>query len=319
MQLWEVGFPTGRITALRADLNNNEGVTVSADMSAMVTVRTSLATSLWVTTIPGGTDARQLPLGTTRYYGVSWTPDGRVLYASTARGTFDIWIADSDGRNERQLTFDDSVERDPVMSPDGQFVYYTSNRAGSFNIWRINADGSLPIQLTFGVDDQYPSCTPDGEAVIYQGYEGRVAGIYRVAREGGQPTRIGTPGANWPSVSPDGRWVACARFDRESTAWKAVRVSLFDEPTNELVSLSLLAVDRFEWQRLRFSSAGDSLHYLGEHGDATQVWSVPVAGGMAVPVTEFPSGTIIAFDVRGDQVVCTRVHPTTDVVLQRSD
>ena len=36
------------------------------------------------------------------FYGLSWTPDGRIVYASAASGNQDIWVMQSDGTYKRR-------------------------------------------------------------------------------------------------------------------------------------------------------------------------------------------------------------------------
>jgi dipeptidyl aminopeptidase/acylaminoacyl peptidase len=74
----------------------------------------------------------------------SWSADGHtIVYAgmegsdSTGRPNEDIWIMDFDGSNKRQLTTNGSIDRYPLLSPDGKWVYFMSNRGGHWAIWRI--------------------------------------------------------------------------------------------------------------------------------------------------------------------------------------
>lgn len=76
----------------------------------------------------------------------SWSPDGeRILFTSmegndpTGRPNEDIWIMNRDGTNKQQLTTNGSVDRHPLMSPDGRYVYFMSNRGLKWAIWRIAA------------------------------------------------------------------------------------------------------------------------------------------------------------------------------------
>jgi len=44
-----------------------------------------------------------------------------------------------DGSGKRQLTTNGSIDRYPLLSPDGRWVYFMSNRGGRWAIWRIQA------------------------------------------------------------------------------------------------------------------------------------------------------------------------------------
>lgn len=74
----------------------------------------------------------------------SWSADGKyILYTAmegsdpTGRPNEDIWIMQYDGNGKRQLTTNGSIDRYPLMSPDGKWVYFLSNRGGRWAIWRI--------------------------------------------------------------------------------------------------------------------------------------------------------------------------------------
>src|SRR5947209_709501 len=69
--------------------------------------------------------------------GLSWTPDGRIVFTSEASGNLDLWIMDGDGGNRKQLTTDSHSDITPSVSPDGRFVVFTSNRTGADHIWRM--------------------------------------------------------------------------------------------------------------------------------------------------------------------------------------
>lgn len=76
----------------------------------------------------------------------SWSQDGNyILYTAmegsdpTGRPNEDIWIMQYDGNGKRQLTTNGSIDRYPLLSSDGKWVYFLSNRGGRWAIWRIPA------------------------------------------------------------------------------------------------------------------------------------------------------------------------------------
>lgn len=317
MQLWDVAYPSGSTAPLRADLNSNDGVAVSADGRALVTVRTSLPTSVWQQALTGPDGDRQLPLGTTRFYGVSWAADGRLLYSSASRGTPDIWVSDADGGNARQLTFEDAFDRDPVMTRDGRYVFFASNRSGTFNIWRMNADGSDKRQITFGQDDEFPACSPDGTFVVYQAFEELMPRLWRVAIDGSDPARIGDAPAKWPSIAPDGSRVACTVLDVPSMTWKAAILPLAGGSASQTYDVPMLSAPRFEWQRVRWSGDGQAITYLAEEDGGTALYALSVADGTRTRVVTVKGGKVLSYDVRDQVMVATRAPITSDIVLIR--
>ena len=85
----------------------------------------------------------------------SFSPDGtKIAFISTASGEAQIFVADADGTNVKQLTTG-STNAQPMWSPDGTRILFSSNRqkAGGteFELYVMNADGSdqrlIPIEL----------------------------------------------------------------------------------------------------------------------------------------------------------------------------
>ena len=86
------------------DLNTYLGASVTADGSALVTVQTDRVPNVWVAPAGDAARARQITTGSGKfdgYYGLSWTSDGRVVYASMAGGGWDIGVMNADGGARR--------------------------------------------------------------------------------------------------------------------------------------------------------------------------------------------------------------------------
>lgn len=119
--------------------------------------------------------------------GISWTPDGKIVYATNAGGKWEIWKIDADGANQKQLTQNcagnDSCSQ-PVVSPDGSYIVFHATLNGVKNIWRMDTDGANAAQLT---DDGgfSPSITPDGRFVIYSRWT-PASTLWQVPIEGGK-------------------------------------------------------------------------------------------------------------------------------------
>ncbi|MEJ7713469.1 MAG: hypothetical protein WKF84_27400 [Pyrinomonadaceae bacterium] len=66
-----------------------------------------------------------------RSNGVSWTPDGKIVYTLVSGENTNIWVVSQDGTDPKQLTF--STNRVNVrgsVSPDGRYILYVSDQAG---------------------------------------------------------------------------------------------------------------------------------------------------------------------------------------------
>jgi len=77
------------------------------------------------------------------------------------------------GSSRVNLTNDNSVNKDPVWSPDGSKIAFISNRSGEFKLYIMNKDGSNPILLNNNYPGRQskPSWSPDGQKIAFIGFE----------------------------------------------------------------------------------------------------------------------------------------------------
>ena len=138
----------------------------------------------------------------------------KIAFASTRDGNSEIYVMDSDGRNQRRVTVDPAADFLPAWSPDGKKIAFVSNRTDRNNrikqIWVIDADGKNPIRLTDGLGDSNPDWSPDGKKIVYDAHldleEHDLAhdGITVMDADGKDKRQLTLEGAH-PSWSPDGR------------------------------------------------------------------------------------------------------------------
>lgn len=317
-QLWQLSYPSGELRRVTNDLNSYAGASVTADASAMVTVQTDRIPNVWVAPDGDAARARQITSGAGKfdgYYGVSWTPDGRIVYASIASGSWDIWVMNADGTEQKQLTSEARSNYGPSVSPDGRHIVFVSNRAGTFNVWRMNTDGSNPVRLTSGAGENFPHVTPDGRWVVYSTYGlSQRHIIWKVPIDGGEPVRLTDRESSWPFVSPDGDAFVCI-YDYEPNAQPKLAVI----PIEGGAPRKLFDTEASFRANVVWMPDGRGIAYLDARTGTNNVWMQPLSGGPPVQLTDFKGDGVIAFDWSrdGEQLVATRSVDTTGVVLIR--
>jgi TolB protein len=101
----------------------------------------------------------------------SWSPDMRqiVFRKITGEENSEVFLANSDGSNLRNLTNNPFFDGWPAWSPDGKRIAFASNRRGhGYQIFVMNADGSNP-RLVANTEGRgtAPRWSPDGKTIYF--------------------------------------------------------------------------------------------------------------------------------------------------------
>lgn len=140
------------------------------------------------------------------------TSQDRIYFARIAPTRSGLFIADSDGSNERSLAASVSLDYNPSFSLDGSWIIFTSEREGPANIYRVHPDGSGLERLTDGraFADQ-AAMAPGNKAVAFVSTRGNGrANIWVLdLKTRRQRDLTHSQAGNFrPSWSPDGKWIA---------------------------------------------------------------------------------------------------------------
>ena len=72
----------------------------------------------------------------------------QIAFVSRRDGDSEIYVMNTDGSDQANLTDNPAFDRVPTWSPDGAKIAFSSSRDGDDEIYRMNANGSGQIKLT---------------------------------------------------------------------------------------------------------------------------------------------------------------------------
>jgi len=321
--LWFVSYPDGYARRITNDLNSYRTIALTQDASKLLSIQSRGFMHLWV--VPEGDVNKAVRLATgnvSSFYtstgsNVAWAPDGRIVYVSNEGGNADVWIANADGNNRKQLTATSTTDVSPVVSADGRYVVFVSWEDNKTNVWRMNMDGSNPVRLTSGLADAFPSLSPDSRWLIYSSHDGIKPTLWKVSIDGGAPVQITDHVALTPAVSPDGRLIAFAYPEAPDPFAPPNRIAVMPVEGGPIAKTFEVPAAGTVLSITHWSHDGKSILYSVTSNNVTNIWSQPVDGGAAKQVTDFKGllMTGFAWSHDGKQLACTRGSLVRDAIL----
>ena len=317
-QLWAITFPAGEATRMTNDLSNYHGISTSSDGTRMVSSRHDRSVNLWVTAIGDTTSAHQVNPengADDGMEGLAWTPDRKIVYSARNHNDSDLWIVDANGSDRKQLTSNAGRNYFPAISGDGRSIIFISNRSQkNFSLWSMDIDGGNPRQLT---DDSglalKPECSLDGR-IVYEFERDKQTNLWQTSLDGKAPLQLTTTTAQLPTISPDGKLIACnyGNGTPESPLRLALLPSTGGEPLQQFNFQAVIKSPLFRWL-----PDNSGLAYLDVQDKVFNVFSQALTGGQPKPLTNFKSDRIYYFALSrdGKQIACARGRETADLVL----
>lgn len=136
------------------------------------------------------------------------TSDTKIAFASDRDGNYEIYLMNPDGSNIIRLTYDDSTDSQPAISPNGSKIAFRSTRDQNSEIYLMHANGSNLTRLTNNnATDGHPAWSPDGEKIAFTTDRDGNSEIYVMNSDGSNKINLTNhpdDNDNDPDWSPDG-------------------------------------------------------------------------------------------------------------------
>jgi dipeptidyl aminopeptidase/acylaminoacyl peptidase len=224
---------------------------------------------LWIADLATGT-ARQLTHDRKRNCYPTFTPDGRSLVFTSARGggVMNLWKMPLDGGEPVQLTFGNGNDLLADVSPDGKRVVFTVD-VTSAPLFAYASGGARARVTPSRVILIGPQVTPDGREIVAADFAPLAPRIVAVGIADGTVRALGDGAL--VTVTPDGRDVVIAS---DSMPAHLSVVPLAGGTPRALGDLD---------GRVRMLRAGPDgvVHAMVDRSHAVEAWRIPIAGGAA--------------------------------------
>lgn len=130
----------------------------------------------------------------------------KIVFNSTRDGNTEIYVMDTDGKQQVRLTQHPDADFQPAWSPTGEQILFVSNRDGVDDLYLMDANGENVRRVFKKIASrEQPAWSPDGKQITYLGNKGDDWVIY-IATLDGREERLATcsRSGGFPAWSPDG-------------------------------------------------------------------------------------------------------------------
>ena len=315
----------------KAEFATDQGTWLSLDVSPDgKTIVFDLVGDLYTMPFSGG-EAKKISSGLAFNSQPRFSPDGKkIAFISDRGGSENVWTADADGSNTKQLSQDEQSEfASPAWTPDGNYIIasrFTQFPIGAPELWMYHVKGGAGIQVT--KSHARPDIPPRrwinalGAAPSRDGrylyYASRVSpnGLYnlnfplsQITRRdlvtGDEDTLTDAPGSAFrPEISPDGNLLVYATRAETETGLRIRDLKTGEEhwlkyPVQRDDQESLFTRDMLP----NYAFAPDGKEVVAAYGG--KIHRIPVAGGSD---TEIPFTAKISRELGPDLNLSLRVE-----------
>lgn len=215
-------------------------------------------------------------------------PKSKVAFTRTVAGEEpDIYIANGDGSDVKQLTIHPAADRNPTWSPDGKRIAFQSSGDGTFQIWLIDTDSGNRTKLTDEISADSPAWSPDGNRIAYHSkHKDSVNAKPEIQRY--QVCVIDIDGSNRQSLTGAGNMQPCwspggSKIAFVSGRTKTDQVFIMDSNGQNPKQLTF---DSGHKRAPTWSPDGEKIAYVS----TTRIWMINIESGNQKKLTGFNQG-----------------------------
>jgi eukaryotic-like serine/threonine-protein kinase len=255
--------------------------------------RTSVVSPLWIVDVADGNAAKIYDGDAMQ---PNWSPNGHriVFWAMDEAALRNVHTISAEGGDATvvPVTSGDSLDWNPVWSPDGHWIYYASDRNGTMALSRIGIEEksgrprgtpeaiTVPASWAGGI-----SVAANGRHLVFQSvnvtdslYRGRVDRQNGSVTIDETPLLAGSLKIRSASTSPDGEWIAFTTAEPED-------VFLMRSDGSDIRQLT---ADPHRDRGPTWTRDGERIVFFSSRGGTYQIWSIRPDGSDLTQMTALP-------------------------------
>jgi Tol biopolymer transport system component len=179
-----------------------------------------------------------------------WAPNGAgIAFVSDRYGLPQLFLMNTDGSEQFQLTRGDSPAEQPGWAPDGSSLVFVSQSQGNWDIHRVSVqDGAISRLTEDPGQDWYPAWSPSADSIAFTSDREGSQQVYVMDADGSNQRRITSfpMGAEQPQWSPDGEWIVCVAYSERGEGLDAREIYLIRRDGSDQMRLTNNAFDDTE-------------------------------------------------------------------------
>lgn len=189
VRIFRVSTSSNEVQLMTKDAITYDCLSLDKAAKRLVTTQITDNFRLWSAPLTRIDEAKPLShAAAPMYYGqntFAYTSDNKIIYAAASDANQHLWIMNTDGTEQRQLTSGQGANWQPRLSKNQSTIIFASNRTGFVQIWQMNIDGSNQKQISEGEGGNRPIYfSSDGKTIYFESAKNSTLGKLSINEDG---------------------------------------------------------------------------------------------------------------------------------------